>query len=293
MYARLFTIIAPLLISSAVGFAWTRLKRPFDMGFVTRLIMDVGMPFLIVSSLATTGVERGALADVGLAVICLLAVVALVGFLLLRLLRMDVRAFLSSILFPNTGNMGLPLCLFAFGREGLSLGLVFFAATSITHFTFGLALVSGSAHPRQFLTNPIVWSTAIGLGFLLTGWKLPTWVANTADIMAGLAIPLMLLALGVSLANLKTHAAAKSAILTVARLGIGFGLGLLAAEVFGLTGVARGVLVLQSTMPVAVFNYLLAERYGREPDAVAGAVVASTIVSFVTLPLLLWYLLAG
>ena len=293
MYARLFTIIAPLLISAAVGFVWARSGRPFDTRFVTRLIMDVGMPFLIVSSLATTDVERGALTDVGLAVVCLLAAMVLIGFLLLRLLRMDVRAFLPSILFPNTGNMGLPLCLFAFGREGLSLGLVVFVTVSIVHFTFGVALVSGSAHPARFVANPIVWSTAIGAVILLADWELPAWVANTTDIMAGLTIPLMLLTLGVSLANLKVHAAAKSAILAAARLGIGFGVGLLAAHVFGLSGVARGVVVLQATMPVAVFNYLLAERYGREPDAVAGAVVGSTIASFVTLPLLLWYLLAG
>ncbi len=293
MYARLFTIIAPLLISAAVGFAWARLRRPFDTRFVTRLVMDVGVPFLIVSSLATTEVDRGALAHVGLAVVFLLAATLVIGILLLRLLRWDVRACLPSILFPNTANIGLPLCLFAFGREGLSLGLVVFVTVAITHFTLGVALVSGSAHPARVVANPIVWAAAIGVVILLAGWELPAWVVNTTDIMAGFAIPLMLLTLGVSLANLKIHTAGKSAVLAAARLGIGFGVGLLAAHVFGLSGVARGVVVLQATMPVAVFNFLLAERYGREPDVVAGAVVGSTIVSFVTLPLLLWYLLAG
>ena len=71
------------------------------------------------------------------------------------------------------------------------------------------------------------------------------------------------------------------------------GLGILVTSLFGLTGAARGVVILDAAMPVAVFNYLLAERYDRAPDEVAGAVVVSTLISFVTLPILLYFLLSG
>jgi predicted permease len=111
--------------------------------------------------------------------------------------------------------------------------------------------------------------------------------------MAGLTIPLMLLTLGVSLARLRVPRFSRSLLVALARMGLGFGAGLAVAHVFGLDGVARGVLILDASMPVAVFNYLLAERYDRAPDEVAGAVVVSTLLSFGTLPLLLWYLLSG
>ena len=291
MLLRLFTIVSPILICAAIGYTWARTGRPFDTRFVTRLVLTVGAPFLIVSSLTSADVERGALASLGLAVVCLLAVLALSSALILRLLRMEVRSYLGATLFPNTGNMGLPLCLFAFGPEGLSLGLVVFVIVALTHFTAGIALMSGETHPARILGSPIVWAVAIGAVFLLTGWDLPGWAANTVTIMAGLTIPLMLLTLGVSLARLKVRRFSRSLIIVVLRMGLGFGAAVAVSEVFGLEGVARGVLILDAAMPVAVFNALLAERYDRAPDEVAGAVVISTILSFVTLPLLLWYLL--
>jgi predicted permease len=292
MFLRLFSIVSPILICAAIGYAWARAGRAFDTRFVTGLIMSVGAPCLIVSSLTSASVDRGAMASLGLAVVCLVVAVAAVGFVTLRLLRMSVRSYLGAILFPNTGNMGLPLCLFAFGHEGLSLGLVVFVMISITHFTGGLALVSGQSHPLRLLANPIVWAAGIGAVFLVTGWALPVWATNTVDIMAGLTIPLMLLTLGVSLAKLKVRRFSRSLFLALTRMGLGFVAGMAVAYVFGLEGAARGVLVLDASMPVAVFNYLLAERYDRAPDEIAGAVVISTVLSFASLPVLLWYLLS-
>jgi predicted permease len=292
MLVRLFAIVSPILICAAIGYAWARSGRDFDTRFVARLIMAIGAPFLIVYSMSEVDVDRGAMTSLGLALLCVLAAVAVTGAVILRLLGMSVRDYLNPVVFPNTGNMGLPLCLFAFGQEGLSLGLVVFVVVSITHFTVGLAMVSGESHPLKLLANPIVWASAVGAVLLFTGWELPEFAANTAQIMAGLAIPLMLLTLGVSLAKLKVKRFLRSLILAVMRLGLGFAAGLAVAHAFGLEGTARGVLILDATMPAAVFNYMLAERYHRAPDEVAGAVVISTALSFVSLPLLLLYLLS-
>lgn len=293
MYVQLASIIAPIFICAAVGFFWARSGRPYDTQFVTRLLMNVGMPFLIVSSLSRSDLDRGALASVGFAAVGLLVGLAALGAGALVLLRRDVRASLTSLVFPNTGNMGLPICLFAFGSAGLSLALVVFIVVSMAHFTLGVALVSGGGNLGQFRKNPILYATAVGAVLLITGWELPKWAANTLDLMSGFVIPLMLLTLGVSIARLKVRTFADSLLYSCLRLGFGFGVGVLVAEIAGLTGAARGVVVLESSMPVAVFNYLLAEKYNRRPDEVAGNVVVSTVLSFATLPLVLWYLLSG
>lgn len=97
--------------------------------------------------------------------------------------------------------------------------------------------------------------------------------------------------LGVSLARLKVGRVRRTGFLAALRLALGLGVGLALAHALGLTDPARGVLVVQSTMPAAVFNYLFAERYQTEPEEVAGVIVLSTLMSFATLPLLLWWLL--
>jgi len=93
------------------------------------------------------------------------------------------------------------------------------------------------------------------------------------------------------LQQLKIGDLGKSLVLALIRLLMGFGVGLALAEVFGFEGAMKGVLVLQSTLPVAVFNYLFAARYKTDPETVAGAVVLSTVMSFATLPVLMWFVL--
>ena len=110
-------------------------------------------------------------------------------------------------------------------------------------------------------------------------------------MIGDISIPLMLIALGVSLAGINRKYAIKALGLGALRLMIGFAVGWLVSELLGLTGTLRGVLIIQSTMPVAVFNYLLAIRYHKSPEEVAGAVVISTLLSFATLPGLLWFVL--
>ena len=103
----------------------------------------------------------------------------------------------------------------------------------------------------------------------------------------------MLIALGVSLSRLKVADVKRALVLSVLRLGGGFAIGVALATAFDLEGAVRGVLILQCAMPAAVLNYILAARYGREEEAIAGVIVASTAISFATLPVLIWFILPG
>jgi len=193
--------------------------------------------------------------------------------------------------FPNTGNMGLPLCLFAFGQQGLALAIIIFTLTATLQFTAGVAIASGSLSFRRILGMPLIYAVVLSVLVVATGWTLPQWLANTIQLLGGLTIPMMLLALGVSLARLRVTTFGRAALLTVVRLAGGVAIGFAVATIFGLSGAARGVLIIQAAMPVAVFNYLFAQYYSREPEQVAGMVVLSTAASFVILPVLLWILL--
>ena len=99
--------------------------------------------------------------------------------------------------------------------------------------------------------------------------------------------------LGVSLAKLKISSLGDSLAIAVTRLLLGFGVGTAVAWGLGLPPVAAGGVIIQSSMPVAVFSYLFALRYGRSPEALAGAVVLSTLLAFAFLPVVLWLVLPG
>ena len=127
---------------------------------------------------------------------------------------------------------------------------------------------------------------------MVTDYQLPNWLANTVHIFSQFAIPLMLIMLGVSIAKLKVTSLGRNLALSCVRLTMGFSVGLFVSYLFGLEGVARGVVVLECSMPAAVFNYMLAMRYENNPEEVAGLVVTSTLFSFATLPLLLAFILS-
>lgn len=291
MLGQLAAVVAPIFVAAAVGYVWSRTGRRYEDEFVRRVVMYVGTPCLIVSTIGQAEVDTVSLARIGGACLATVLVTALVFGAILRLARQDLRVALPPLVFPNNGNMGLPLALFAFGEEGLALALAWFVVMALSHFTLGVAIASGTSRWRDSLESPIVWSAVVAVGLQITGTGLPAWVANTVDLLGGLTIPLMLITLGASLAGIRVRALGGALGLAVLRLAGGLGAGLAVAFVLGLDGVARDVVVLQAAMPAAVFNYLIAQQFGRSPELVASVVVTSTLLSFATLPLLIAALL--
>lgn len=296
MLFELFAIIAPILVCSSIGFVWAKTGTAYPSDFVARAVMNIGAPCLVVSSLSRADVDLSIFSQVALSALIVMAMMALVGFVAIKWLELEQSTFLPSMLFPNCGNMGLPLCLFAFGEQGLALALGYFLVMMLGHFSLGVLLVSsGQEHLKTrlygLLKLPILYSMMIGIWLLLFDVSLPKWIDNSVTLLSGFTIPLMMITLGVSLSQLKVTSIGHSLLFSFLRIIGGLAFGWLSCVALGLEGVAKSVVLLQSAMPVAVFNYLLAQRYNREPCEVAGLVVTSTLISFALIPVLLVYLL--
>lgn len=291
MFATLLPITGPVMICVLVGYLWKKADWAYDTRMVSLLVMRVGAPCLVVASLTRTPVSQDMLEEMLLVTLAMVAVTAVAAVGAILLARQPLRTYLGALLFPNAGNMGLPVCLFAFGDAGLTLALAIFMVLSVLHFTLGVALVSGRPVWRETISNPIIYSIVIAVVLIYTRIELPLWLGNTVQLLSDFTIPLMLLTLGVSLADMKLQAVGSSLYFAVARLLIGVSVGFGVAWLFDLQGMAKGVLILQSAMPVAVFNYLFAVQYNRDPEVVAGMVILSTLLAFLLLPVLLLYLL--
>jgi predicted permease len=291
MLSELFGILAPTFLCAFSGWIWVRSGRSFDRKMLGDLISVVGAPCLIFSSLVSLEVTPGAMLQMAVAAGCSYVVSGFLGFGMLRALKIPPQTFLAPLIFGNQGNMGVPLCLFAFGVEGQALGLVFFAIGASLQFSVGLFIWSGRFDLMELVRNPIGLSAiaaAITIGFEL---PVPEVVTKTTGLLGGFAIPIMLLALGAAIAEVKVTDLHRSFGIAVLRLATGLAIGFGLADWMGFSGIARGVLILQCAMPVAVFNYLLAQRYERAPEQVASIVVVSTLLTAAALPLLLPFIL--
>lgn len=291
MLVQLFSILAPVLVSVGIGFAWVRLGRAYQTDMVAHLVMGVGAPCLVFSTITGMGIPVASLATMALGTVLAIALFVAAGWLVIRALGLNMRGYLPAMMFPNCGNMGLPLSLFAFGEVGLGLAISCFMICSVLHFTVGVGISSGSLHLGRLLKVPVLYAVLAGVAVVVFALPVPAWIADTTSTLGGMTIPLMLISLGVSLGRLRVTAVGRSLGLAGGRLVFGFLVGLGVAEVLGLEGLARGVMILQTSMPMAVFSYLFAQVYDNEPEEVASLVVASTVLSLLLLPLLLWYLL--
>lgn len=284
-------IVAPVFLLAGIGFGWVKLGFEYRIEFVTKLAMTLSVPCLIFVSLMNTQIDPAALTALSLASVAAYAAVTLVAAALIWSLRLNRRIYLAPLIFGNTGNLGLPLALFAFGEVGLSYAVVVFAIMAIWSFTFGIWLVAGAGSFGKVLREPLVWATLLGALFLWQNWETPTFLTNTLSLLGQMAIPMMLITLGVAVARLSPDGVGRAVLLSALKLVICIAIAWVVADWFKLDDVAFGVLVLQVATPVAVTSYLLAEKYGADAQAVAGLVVVSTLMSVGALPLILAVLL--
>ena len=196
-------IVAPVFILGLIGFVWVRLGHDYSIRFVTQLTMTISLPCLVFTALMGTEIEPAALAAVSMAAVVAYVAVGLLALLTVRVLGLSIRTYLAPLTFGNTGNLGLPLALFAFGDTGLDLAVVVFAVMAVFSFTIGVWIVAGGGSILKVVREPIVAGTLLGALFLWQGWQTPRFLTNTLELIGQVAIPLMLITLGVALARLR------------------------------------------------------------------------------------------
>ena len=288
---QVLQIVAPVFILASIGFFWVRTGHEYDVAFVTRLAMNIAIPCLIFSALMRSEIEPSILWNTALAALLAYGVVGGLVALYLRVAGLDQRTFWPALTFGNTGNLGMPLALFAFGTEGLDYAVVIFSVSAVLIFTLGLWVLAGRGRWLSVLREPMVVGTLLGVLFLVRGWRLPTWAENTVDLIGQLGIPLMLIALGVAISRLRPGAVGRATWLSALKMAVCVAVGWGVGRALGLPPVAQGVLMLQIAAPVAVTNYLLAEKYKADATEVAGLVMVSTSMAVVTIPVLLAFLI--
>jgi malate permease and related proteins len=291
LIAEVAAVLAPVFVVAGIGYAWRLTGAPFDMPFVTRIIMYVAGPCLVFTSLSRLTLPLTQFWSMVGAMIVVTLGVAAVSAVLIRVLGLPQRSFLPALTLGNTGNLGLPLCLFAFGEEGLGLAVAIYVTNSLLQFTFVPLLHARVSVVRTLLSTPMLYGAAAGLAVLVAEVQLPAWLANTLGALGALLIPLMLMALGNTIGGLKTSNLPRALGLGAARLVISFAVAAGVSFALGLRGVAQGVLVLQGAMPAAVFSYLFAAHYDRDADDIAGIVLVSTLLGALALPFLVSYAL--
>jgi predicted permease len=288
MLMQMVDILGPIALITLIGFLLGRFSTGLNTRSLSTVVITVATPALIFHTLTSLAVTPETIRTMAGAALLCVSVSGLLGWAGLKLFHGPVRSFLPPLMLPNSGNMGLPLVVLAFGDDGLRVAVAFFFVVSMVQHSVGLSIYAGSFRPAILLRQPLTYSVAAVLVVVWTGWPVPQIVTSTTEILSGMMIPAMLLLLGVSLATLKVSDLGPALLVAIGRLALGLISAVTVITALGLQGVTAGTVFLLATMPTAIVSYVFAERFQHDPQKVAGSVVVSTLLTFICLPGLVW-----
>jgi predicted permease len=256
LYLKLIDVLFPVFFVIGIGYYLGKKNPNISTDFITIFAGNVGTPAMIFYTITTTGVTLSVFTEYFIYALIIIGGFSLVGILFLLLLKKDFISELPPLILPNTGNMGIPICLFAYGTAGLGVASAIASVVILLHFTLGVLLAKKSFSFEILIKNMPIYGIIVSVIFLYFEWDVPGYLENTTFLLTYATIFLVLMSLGIALSRLKvvswTHASILGAVRVIIGPIIGFGL----IKFLNLSGFAAGVLLIQSCMPSACINLL-------------------------------------
>ena len=290
LYLKLIDVLLPVFFVIGIGYYLGKKDPNFKTDFITNFAGNIGTPAMIFYTITTTGVTLEVFIEYFTYSLIIIAGFSLIGLLTLFILKQDMISELPPLILPNTGNMGIPICLFAYGAAGLGVASAIASVIILLHFTLGVLLAKKSFSFKILFTNIPIYTLVVSILFLYFEWDVPGYVENTTFLLTYSTIFLVLMSLGIALTKLKVVSWTNASILGAVRVIIGPVIGFTLIKFMNLNGFAAGVLLIQSSMPSAVLTYLVGSMYSEKKvvDNVASVIVTSTMMSFITVPIVVF-----
>ena len=293
IYIKLFEVLFPVFFVIGIGYYLGKNNPNIDTNFITNFAGNIGTPAMIFYTVTTTGITLTVFIHYFTYALIMIGGFAIIGLILLFFLNKDLSMELPPLILPNTGNMGVPICLFAYGTQGLGVASAIASVIILFHFTLGVFLAKKKFSFDVVLKSPPVYAIIVSVLFLYFKIDTPLFLENTTFLLTYATIFLVLMSLGIALTRFK-FSLKNSIILSLCRVVIGPIIAFIIIFYFELSGFAAGVLLIQSAMPSAILNYLVGSMYSPKNivDSIASTIVVSTLMSFITIPIIVYIALS-
>ena len=285
LLAKLFEVLFPVFLTIGIGYWYGKKDPKFDTKFITTFAGNFGLPSIIFYSLTTTNIDIQLFLRLSYYITLYVIIFSVIGLIILKILNKDIYRLLPPLILPNTGNMGMPLCLFAYGKMGLAIATSITAMILVFHFSINILLASKKLSLKPLLKCIPVYALLISLIFVYYKIPAPKFLENATFLIGYSTIFLVLMSLGVALSKLKVFLVKETVIYSFIRVIIGPIIGLGFVNFFNLSGIEAGVMFIQASMPSAVLTFLVSEIYSPKKisSSIASTVALSTFLSFFTL----------
>jgi hypothetical protein len=299
MITVFINVIVPVLIVFLLGYILGKLVE-IELRTLSTLSLYLLTPALIFQALYQYD-SVFSMTSLKIFLSVLLIVILVVGIIeiLYRVFHFSrtVRTVLIlTIALSNSGNFGLPICEYAYGKEGLRIASLLLVVYSLFTHTLGVFVAASDKGGRKkaffdMLKVPVFYAMIAALALQALHLKLPKQIFDPVQAIGLAAIPVNLIQLGISLSRVKV----KSSLPVVAGAVVAKLIVLPAAALFllggmRLTGLPLKVSLVQVAMPSAVYGSILASHYGSDGELASAIVFLSLLGSIVSLTAWIWML---
>ena len=290
LYIKIFEVLFPVFLVIGIGYWYGKKDPKFDTKFITTFAGNIGLPCIIFYSLTTSNVDFSVFLRFLYYIFLYVGIFAILGILILKILNKDIYRLLPPLILPNTGNMGMPICLFAYGKMGLAIAAAVTSVIVVLHFSLNILLASRKFSFKPLINCVSIYALIISLFFVYFKIPPPNFIVNATFLISYSSIFLVLMSLGIALSNLKIFSFKESLIFSLTRIIIGPLIGFGFIKLFNLSGIEAGVMFIQTSMPAAVLTYLIGKMYSPKniSDNIASTVVLSSFLSFITIPVVVF-----
>lgn len=284
----LFTKLMPIVILIAIGFYWKKKELPFDKDMISSLLMNLGTPALLIASINNKDLTVDNMLTILIYGTSLIIVCTVLTTVYLKIEGKEVRPFLQSFIFPNTGGLGIPIVYVLLGETAFVYAITFSILINIYHFTIGLWLANNSLNIKKALQTPVLYALVAALLFKGTNTEVPSVLEDVCKMLGGIVIPLMLIAFGSSLVGIKIGENLKAIRMGIARVIIGFLVVYMAYILGDFEHIIIATLLIQYSMPIATTSYLFAYKFNGPDKEVAVMTASSTVTILFLLPVIIY-----
>jgi len=288
---NVLSVVFPVFSIIFIGYAFAWFKK-ISLEPIIEVLLYLTIPALVISSLLEKEIILTDLFAVSGSALIVVLGTGLISVAYLTLTnKRNVRGFYLPAMFMNSGNMSFPLAYLAFGPEGLAVAVLYYIAISLLVYSLGIYIAKGKGGFSEMFKLPLIYAAAIGLTLNLTGHTIPGPLLTTFDMLGAATIPLMQISLGYRLFSAPLARPSMSIAGSLIRILGGFAIAYAVVTLFGIEGLNRQIILLSSAMPSAVINFVVSHRYKLDSELVASTVAVSTLLSVITTPILLLWIM--
>ena len=292
-------VMLPVLLIFLVGFIFQKIFA-LEIKPLSTLALYLLLPFLVFKTFYEARLNQGFLNVIWASLLIMLGLLVL-GIVIGKVFKFERQklcGFLLATVFPNSGNYGLPIIMFAFGQKSVDYAMAIMVFHNILMGVVGVYIAAAAnqsgkhglkaagmailKQPMNYVILPAIWLNYYQI-------KVPDNLMKSVGMIGNITIPLIMLILGMQLAGVtvKNVSFSDVSVALVVRLLVSPLLAYGICLMFGMSQIITAVIVVMSAMPGAANTTMYAIQYDAQPDFVATCTLISTLCSVVTLTVLL------